>query len=65
MLELRDLSSSTNLTDNQLPVISKDDTNGYIADGAYTVSAFITFTTETGAISRGGVETPISIDLSN
>ncbi|KAI0083852.1 hypothetical protein BDY19DRAFT_975515 [Irpex rosettiformis] len=48
-----------------LPIISNDDTEGYVAEGAYTVSAFITYTTKTGAISRGGVETPINIDLSN
>ncbi|KAI0825459.1 hypothetical protein BC629DRAFT_1586375 [Irpex lacteus] len=45
-----------------LPVISHDDTDGYVAEGSYAVSAFIGFVTDTGAISRGGVETPITID---
>ncbi|KAI0825452.1 hypothetical protein BC629DRAFT_1434107 [Irpex lacteus] len=48
-----------------LPVISHDDTNGYLKDGAYGITAWITFKTETGAISRGGVEAPLTIDFSN
>ncbi|KAI0083850.1 hypothetical protein BDY19DRAFT_998244 [Irpex rosettiformis] len=48
-----------------LPVISNDDTDGYVANGSYIVTAFITYQTETGAISRGGVEAPIAIDLSS
>ncbi|KAI0825491.1 hypothetical protein BC629DRAFT_1434141 [Irpex lacteus] len=48
-----------------LPVISHDVADGYLAEGAYGITAWITFKTETGAISRGGVEAPLTVDLSN
>ena len=47
----------------QLPVIANDDTDGYLADAGYTLSAWITFTTDTGAISRGGLLYGVQIEL--
>ncbi|KAI0088842.1 hypothetical protein BDY19DRAFT_151242 [Irpex rosettiformis] len=47
-----------------LPVISFDANDGYLADATYGITVWMSYVTETGAISKGGIEHGLQIDLS-